>query len=105
MVVLYCFISGIVGAMLMMFALGIVSVCKDREPLNKVHFYVTRDINKEFTLWLGKPHLIEGFWFPTEKAYMIITSNNMTAFGLNMDDFENLKWNDKPVEVFLNLED
>lgn len=36
---------------------------------------------------------------------MIITSNNTTAFGLNIDDFENLKWDDKPVEVYINLED
>ena len=100
-----CIISFIVGALIMMCAIGVLSNCKEEEPRNKVHFYITRDVNKEFTLWIGRPFLFVGIWIPTEKAYMIITSNNMTAFGLNMDDFENLKWNDKPVEVFLNLED
>lgn len=78
---------------------------KLRKSKNEVHFYITRDINKEFTLWIGRPLLIEGIWFPTEKAYMIITSNNMTAFGLNIDDYKDLKWKDKPVEVLINMED
>lgn len=100
-----CIIPILVGTMLMIFVIGIVVNCKKEEPRNKVHFYITRDINKEFTLWIGKPVLVGGVWFPTEKAHVIITSNNMTVFGLNVDDYKNLKWKDKPVEVFLNLED
>lgn len=102
--IIACIISFIVGALIMLCAIGVVSNCKEEKPKNEVHFYITRDINKEFTLWIGRPLLIEGIWIPTENAYMIITSNNMTAFGLNINDFENLKWDDKPVEVFLNLE-
>ena len=103
--IIACIISFIIGSFVMLCTIAIVSNCKEEKPKNKVHFYITRDVNKEFTLWIGRPFLFGGIWIPTEKAHMIITSNNMTAFGLNMDDFENLKWNDKPVEVFLNLED
>ena len=35
----------------------------------------------------------------------IVESNYFNDLGLNLDDFKNLKWEDEPVEVFLNLED
>ena len=103
--IIACIISFIIGSFVMLCAIAIVSNCKEEEPRNKVKFYVTRDINKEFTLWIGRPLLFVGIWLPTEKAHMIITSNNMTAFGLNIDDYKDLKWEDEPVEVFLNVED
>lgn len=31
--------------------------------------------------------------------------SDFQKFGLNPDDFNNLKWEDEPVEVFLNLKD
>ena len=34
-----------------------------------------------------------------------ITQENYAAFGLNDKDYANLKWEDEPVEVFLNLDD
>ena len=32
-------------------------------------------------------------------------TENFSIYGLNPDDFKNLKWEDEPIEVFLNLED
>ena len=30
---------------------------------------------------------------------------SLKSFGLNPDDFKDLKWEDEPVEVFVNMED
>lgn len=92
----------------------VIVLCYERKirnlsvkPKNKVHFYVARDKNGAIFLYLGKPE---------RQCYSIYffygTCNNFIAneyqfkdFGLNPDDFKNLKWQDEPVEVFLNLED
>ena len=34
-----------------------------------------------------------------------LTQYKINSLGLNKDDYANLKWEDEPVEVFLNLED
>ena len=97
------FIIGfIIGAILMLFALGIVSVCKDKEPRNKVHFYLVKTSFSIFDLFLGYPIKSFGscgtYW--TGNRIHI----NMKDCGLNPDDYIDLDY-DKPIEVFLNLED
>ena len=74
------------------------------EPKNKVHFYVARDENDELFLYIGKPFRgIEKF-HEYQNGCIITGDNNFYNFGLNKDDYVNLKWEDEPVEVFLNME-
>ena len=78
---------------------------KLKEPRNKVHFYVARDKNGELFLYMGKPFRgIERF-HEYQNGCIITGDNNFYNFDLNKNDFDNLKWEDEPVEVYLNLED
>ena len=77
------------------------------KKINRVHFYVARDKNGLLYLYVGKP----------EKAYSCFLSIggacicrmekecDFENFGLNENDYKDLKWEDEPVEVFLNMED
>lgn len=76
------------------------------ESRNKVHFYVARD--KDGALWLysGKPFRDDNKFCPNiEKKVMALTWRGFKGFGLNENDYANLKWEDEPVEVFINMED
>lgn len=77
----------------------------DSKPKNKVHFYVVRDKNGELWLYMGKPHREDDFFQPSDNRHMVASSKLFYKFGLNEKDYYNLKWEDGPVEVFLNLED
>ena len=88
------------------FILAIVIVViyeiKLRKPHNKVHFYVARDKNETLWLYLGKPIRKENEF----DAYnSVCGSRYLEEVGLNIDNYKDLKWEDEPVEVFLNLED
>lgn len=76
------------------------------KPKNNVHFYVARDKNKELWLYMGKPirynYLFKG---DLDKNIICLTSIDHICFGLNENDYADLKWEDEPIEVFLNLED
>ena len=102
------FIIGfIVGAMLMMCAIGMVAIQKDKKPQNKVRFFVTRDFLGWNTLhlWLGKPIKYEEKWTATLKSAQCIGSEScLFRFNLNPDDFADMKEGEIR-EVFLNLED
>lgn len=79
---------------------------KIRGMRNKVHFYVARDKNGKLWLYIGKP--IRGddiFYIDISKGSMGITCHKFKLFGLNENDYANLKWEDEPVEVFVNTED
>ena len=79
---------------------------KRTKPRNNVHFYVARD--KKGTLWLymGKPVRCDAvFYGDPDKLSFSLTYHNFKYLGLNENDYTNLKWEDEPVEVFLNLED
>lgn len=95
--IIACIISFIVGAMIMTLALNIVSLCKDKEPRNKVHFYVARDKDETLWLYIGKPIREDESFQPH--------SDFFEDFGLNINDYEDLKWEDEPVEVLLNMKD
>lgn len=74
---------------------------------NKVRFYVVRD--KKGMLWLYscKPIRFKHYWDFESNVYdgPVYASFRFKDFGLNIDDYKDLKWEDEPVEVFLNLED
>lgn len=90
----YCFISFIIGAMFMFVAFCIAAMGKVQEPMNKVHFYVKRVSIYHYSLCIkGKYRL-----------HTIITKLSLSDFGLNIDDFKDMKEGEIR-EVFLNMED
>ncbi len=95
MVVLYCIISGIVGAIMMMCAIGMVAIQKDKKPRNKVRFFVMLEFN-------GKPYLhikdIDGRYYP------IVDADNMNRFGLDVFEFVDMPF-EEVKEVYIKLED
>ena len=88
-----CIISGICGALLGIFALGIVSASKNKEPRNKVRFFVDKD-NMELSLQM------------TYRNYtsFICCGDLFRHYGLKKDDFADLKEGEIR-EVFLDRED
>ena len=73
---------------------------------NDVHFYVTRDASGTLELWIGKPKRFYGrYWGPDRgNAVSLLTNEKyINNFNLNKSDFDNLRYEDEPVEVFLNL--
>ena len=75
------------------------------EAINKVHFYVARDKDGELWLYIGKP-VRELYVFKNDKhSITLVSSEDFSQYGLNEHDYDYLKWEDEPVEVFLNLGD
>ena len=74
---------------------------------NRVKFYVARDKNGELWLYLGKPiREDESCTFIHNKlGNTIRNSSCFEHFGLNINDYKDLNWEDEPVEVFVNMED
>ena len=80
---------------------------KFSKKINRVHFYMARDKGGLLYLYLGKP----------ERAYsafvgicvaciqLIEDEYDFKKSGVKADDFKDLKWEDEPVEVFINMED
>ena len=91
------------------FVIVICYECKIRrtEPMNKVHFYVARDKDGKLWLYLGKPKRRCYTFLNSYGAIgsFMASEYHFIDFGLTPDDFKDLKWEDEPVEVFLNLED
>ena len=102
----YCFISFILGALFMLTMLCIAAMGKVQEPMNNVHFYVARDMDGVLCLYISKPLRSKIQFHPNIcNGVIVLNRYNYKRFGLNEDDYANLKWEDEPVEVFLNMED
>ena len=106
---IYCYISFVIGAVLMLVALAIAAMGKDDEPRNKVHFYVTCELNYRggilYTLWIGKPSYTEGGRFASGIWSRILAINgSFVGYNLNYSDFEDMEEGEIR-EVFINLED
>lgn len=71
---------------------------------NKVRFYVARDMSDSLWLYIGKPIRFEKF-FACGHGQILVSSDDFPKYGLNIHDFDNLKWEDGPLEVFVNMED
>ena len=102
---IYYFITFILGAMFMFTTLCIAAMCKTQEPKNKVHFYVARDKDGELWLYLSTPVRAGDSFFARKRGETLIKSKYFSEYGLNVNDYVNLKWEDEPVEVFINMED
>ena len=80
---------------------------KIRKYKNKVHFYVARDKNGRLYLHIGKPERRIASFLSCYGSYIdsIANESSFKYFGLNVKDFKDLKWEDEPVEVFVNMEE
>lgn len=82
------------------------AIIEDKKPKNKVRFYVARDKNSDIYLYLGKPiRCYSNFVNLYGALGNFVNEYDFKDFGLNPDDFKNLKWEDEPVEVFINTEE
>lgn len=76
------------------------------KPKNNVHFYVARDEDGELCLYIGKPFRGNSIFCSSVcDRYFSIPSRDFNSFSLNEKDYDNLTWEDEPVEVFLNMKD
>lgn len=71
------------------------------KPRNNVHFYVARHKDGSLCLYVVKPYFFED----AKICYAVGNSSlEFEDFGLNINDYANLKWLDDPIEVFVNKE-
>ena len=77
----------------------------DSKPINKVHFYVARDKNGDLWLYIGKPFRDNSVFRDDVDKKVFCLSDHIEVYGLKYEDYDYLKWEDEPVEVFLNLEE
>ena len=104
-IIISLIIAFIFGALLMFLVFCIVAPIKDKKPKNNVHFYVARDKNGELFLYMGKPNRYRSIFGSPLSSLFEMPCHLFNHFGLNKKDYANLKWEDEPVEVFLNMED
>lgn len=72
---------------------------------NNVHFYVARDSCGILYLYMGKPIRATSEFLSSDYGKLINSAKYFSKYGLNEDNYANLKWEDEPVEVFINMED
>ena len=92
---IYCLITFIVGAGFMLAMYSIAAMGKEKEPRNKVRFYVKADIDNIPWLYIQKKN---------GDLELVACNNGFKDFGLNPLDFADIKEGEIR-EVFINLED
>ena len=91
---IYCYISFVIGAVLMLTSLAIAAMGKDDVPRNKVRFFVEKEISNSYFLYIEN-----------KGGMCYICSNDFfKKFGLIPDDFADMK-EGQLREVFINLEE
>ena len=76
------------------------------KPKNKARCYAARDKDGLLWLYLGKPFRNDNqFGSTPDKRIFPLTFYDFESLGINEEDYANLKWEDEPVEVFINMED
>ena len=91
----------------MLATLCIVAISKDKEPRNNVHFYVARDKDSGLYLYMGKPLRCDCTFYTSlsKGGTLLACGEELQWYHLNENDYKNLKWEDEPLEVFVNMED
>lgn len=72
--------------------------------INKIHFYVTRDKNGELCLWFDKPYRGLKTWIRANNSFVLAINDEFKLFNLNVEDYNNLTFEDDPLEVYLKYE-
>ena len=101
------FIAFILGAISMFMMVCIGYAAKQEEPVNRVRFYVARDESGILWLYMCKPIRDEALFVSChEKGGRCLGRySDLRMYGLNENDYKDLKWEDEPLEVFVNMED
>lgn len=113
---IYFFITFIIAAAFMLTmtitSMGEVKEPRNQEPrndvqkqTNNVHFYVARDKSGALWLYMGKPIRTSIGFLSSHYCRFLGIGEEFSQYGLNMHDFDNLKWEDEPVEVCINFKD
>lgn len=64
------------------------------------HFYIARDNIGALWLYIGKPFRGEfEFCDDPDTGVIVLPSNGFNCFGINKNDYADLKWEDEPIEV------
>ena len=79
-------------------------ICKEHNK-NKIHFYVARDKNGKLWLYIGKPFKGSHEYRDDMSRGVCLLTGRLNCFRLNCEDYKDLKWEDEPLEVFVNMED
>lgn len=98
-----CIILLVLYGLVMLMMCCITLFKKNEKPKNNVHFYIARD--KDGSLWLhiGKPIRSEAVF--GSEVNIDLTHRNFYSLGLNKNDYDSLRWEDEPIEVFINIKD
>ena len=75
------------------------------KKINRVHFYVARDKDCSLWIYIGKPTRGSRMFYQNDRCRILGKLTYLYMLGLDENDYANLKWEDGPVEVFLNIED
>lgn len=77
------------------------------KKINRVKFYVARDKTGLLYLYVGKPERAYSCFLADCGACVCLLEKeyDFKKFGLKDDDFKNLKGEDEPVEVFVNMDE
>lgn len=78
---------------------------KPSKKINRVHFYVARDMDCSLWIYIGKPTRGSRMFYQNDRCRILGKLTYLYMLGLDENDYANLKWEDGPVEVFLNMED
>ena len=100
-----CIILLVLYGVVMLMMCYITLFKKNEKPKNNVHFYVARNKDCSLYVYFGKPERSDFTFMPCAVGCCIADISESQEFGLNPDDFKDLKWEDEPVEVFINMED
>ena len=75
------------------------------KKINRVHFYVARDKDCSLWIYIGKPTRGSRMFYQNDRCRILGKLKYLYMLGLDENDYVNLKWEDEPVEVFVNMED
>ena len=99
-------LTGFILAFILIFCYEYMIKLIKTKPRNRIHFYVARDKDSSIYLYLGKPHRGKNaFHLNCDCEFILASEREFKKFNLNVDNFKELKWEDEPVEVFLNMDD
>ena len=93
---IYCYISFVIGAVLMLVALAIAAMGRDYEPRNNVRFFVKAVRDDMYWLYIKDKK--------GNISFIGLDEDFNNLWGLNPDDFSDMKKGEIR-EVFINLED
>ena len=89
------------------FCLGYMAKQHKEEPTNKVRFYVARNKSGALCLYMGKPLRCDYTFYTSlsKGGTLLACGEELEWYHLNENDYKDLKWEDEPLEVFINMEE